>query len=62
MKILLKNIEIRFFDNIPTKDEGYTLPNKIAGIEPSKKDQKINFIYGKQNYMLETKNLKEFLI
>lgn len=62
MKILHKNIEIRFFDNIPIKDEGYALSNKIAGIEPSKKDQKINFICGKQNYLLESKNLKEHLI
>ncbi len=61
-KILQKNFELRFFENIPIKDEGYALLNKIAGIEPSKKDQRINFISGKVNYMLDSKNLKDYII
>ena len=42
--ILKKELENDFYDNIPNQDEGHTISNKQAGINPTKKSRQLNIV------------------
>ena len=58
-QILKQRLEDRFYENIPSREDGKSLSNKEAGIEPNKKTKSITFSTKQADYNLRKDGLKD---